>query len=128
MVVAYATLNGHSNAKKKNNMSRMKQDLIDSQHGVKETFATKENIDTTMLRRALANSRKPHVCIVGAGFAGLRCADILLRQGVKVTIYEARDRVGGRVGISSISGTHTLITTSPSYTKRRLEAISLICS
>jgi phytoene dehydrogenase-like protein len=39
----------------------------------------------------------PHVCIVGAGVSGLRCADILLSQGFKVTILEARDRIGGRV-------------------------------
>jgi NADPH-dependent glutamate synthase beta subunit-like oxidoreductase len=39
----------------------------------------------------------PHVGIVGAGVAGLRCADILLQHGVKVTILEARNRVGGRV-------------------------------
>ena len=39
----------------------------------------------------------PHVCVVGAGVAGLRCAKVLLDCGVKVTILEARDRVGGRV-------------------------------
>lgn len=39
----------------------------------------------------------PHVGIIGAGVSGLRCADILLKHGVKVTILEARDRVGGRV-------------------------------
>lgn len=41
--------------------------------------------------------RVPHVGIVGAGLSGLRCADILLQRGVRVTILEARDRVGGRV-------------------------------
>lgn len=39
----------------------------------------------------------PHVGIVGAGISGLRCADILLQNGAKVTILEARDRIGGRV-------------------------------
>ncbi|KAK0710668.1 hypothetical protein B0H67DRAFT_583178 [Lasiosphaeris hirsuta] len=38
-----------------------------------------------------------HVCIVGAGISGLRCADILLSKGFKVTILEARDRIGGRI-------------------------------
>ncbi|KAF2122773.1 hypothetical protein BDV96DRAFT_482125 [Lophiotrema nucula] len=40
--------------------------------------------------------RIPHVGIVGAGVAGLRCADVLLQHGVKVTILEGRNRVGGR--------------------------------
>jgi len=35
--------------------------------------------------------------VVGAGFAGLACAIDLAREGVDVTVYEARDRVGGRV-------------------------------
>jgi monoamine oxidase len=37
------------------------------------------------------------VAVVGAGFAGLACAIDLARAGVGVTVYEARDRVGGRV-------------------------------
>lgn len=30
--------------------------------------------------------------------SGLRCAEVLIKQGVKVSILEGRDRVGGRVG------------------------------
>jgi monoamine oxidase len=37
------------------------------------------------------------VAVVGAGFAGLACAVDLARAGVDVTVYEARERVGGRV-------------------------------
>ena len=40
------------------------------------------------------------IAIVGAGFAALRCADVLLQRGCKVTIFEARDRLGGRVAQS----------------------------
>jgi phytoene dehydrogenase-like protein len=39
----------------------------------------------------------PHVCIVGAGMSGLKCSETLVRNGVKVTVYEVRDRTGGRV-------------------------------
>ncbi|KAL5330009.1 hypothetical protein ACEPPN_003533 [Leptodophora sp. 'Broadleaf-Isolate-01'] len=39
---------------------------------------------------------KPHVCVVGAGISGLRCAEVLLQNGCQVTILEARDRIGGR--------------------------------
>ncbi|KAF9893024.1 hypothetical protein FE257_012435 [Aspergillus nanangensis] len=42
-------------------------------------------------------TKSPNVAIVGAGLAGLRCADILIQNGAKVTIFEARDRVGGRM-------------------------------
>ncbi|KAL6231032.1 hypothetical protein BDW75DRAFT_248213 [Aspergillus navahoensis] len=36
-------------------------------------------------------SRRPNVAIIGAGFAGLRCADILIQNGAQVTVFEARD-------------------------------------
>ncbi|KAH7385913.1 hypothetical protein BKA66DRAFT_415470 [Pyrenochaeta sp. MPI-SDFR-AT-0127] len=55
-----------------------------------------------MIRRAAG--KVPHVCIVGAGVAGLRCADLLLRYGAKVTILEGRDRVGGRLCQSNALG------------------------
>lgn len=41
--------------------------------------------------------QKPHVCIVGTGIAGLRCAGVLLEKAVRVTMLEARNRIGGRV-------------------------------
>ena len=37
------------------------------------------------------------VAVVGAGLAGLACAVDLARAGVDVTVFEARNRVGGRV-------------------------------
>lgn len=37
-----------------------------------------------------------HVVVVGAGFAGLIAARELESQGVRVTVCEARDRIGGR--------------------------------
>ncbi|EEH33364.1 hypothetical protein PAAG_04414 [Paracoccidioides lutzii Pb01] len=48
--------------------------------------------------------RAPHVGIVGAGVAGLRCADILINRGFRVTILEARDRIGGRICQSDVGG------------------------
>lgn len=40
---------------------------------------------------------KGTVAIVGAGAAGLYAADYLLTQGIKVVVFEASDRIGGRV-------------------------------
>ncbi|KAJ5648349.1 Amine oxidase [Penicillium lividum] len=46
----------------------------------------------------------PHVGIIGAGLAGLRCADILIQNGARVTILEARNRIGGRVYQDELEG------------------------
>ncbi|KAI3394748.1 hypothetical protein diail_2277 [Diaporthe ilicicola] len=43
------------------------------------------------------NGQVPHIGIIGAGLAGLRCADILLQHGLQVTVLEGRDRIGGRL-------------------------------
>jgi monoamine oxidase len=39
----------------------------------------------------------PTAVVVGAGFAGLAAGERLLAEGWDVTVFEARDRVGGRV-------------------------------
>ncbi len=41
--------------------------------------------------------RKPHIVVVGAGVAGLTAAYRLQQEGAKVTVFEARDYVGGRM-------------------------------
>ena len=45
----------------------------------------------------VATKEQQHVVVVGAGLAGLSCASHLARRGCKVTVLEARDRLGGRV-------------------------------
>ncbi|KAK4952574.1 hypothetical protein LTR10_009380 [Elasticomyces elasticus] len=52
----------------------------------------------------MTTSKQISVGIVGAGLAGLRCADVLLQHGCKVTIFEARNRLGGRVAQSDHLG------------------------
>ncbi|KAL2269170.1 hypothetical protein VTJ83DRAFT_4016 [Remersonia thermophila] len=54
-------------------------------------------MDRVLQLETLSPSRRPHIGIIGAGFAGLRCADVLLRNGFRVTILEGRNRLGGRV-------------------------------
>jgi NADPH-dependent 2,4-dienoyl-CoA reductase/sulfur reductase-like enzyme len=77
-------------------MSRIKQDLSITRASVQSTNQNSRDNDT-MLRRVLPLNTQPKVCVVGAGVAGLRCADYLLEKGFNVTLLEARDRVGGRV-------------------------------
>ena len=38
----------------------------------------------------------PHVAIVGGGLAGLAAASILVGRGLRITLFEARPRLGGR--------------------------------
>lgn len=45
-----------------------------------------------------------HVVIVGAGVAGLTAARALQRQGIRISIYEASDGVGGRVRTDMVDG------------------------
>ena len=40
---------------------------------------------------------RPRVAVVGGGFSGLAAAMALLEAGAAVEVFEARDRVGGRV-------------------------------
>jgi hypothetical protein len=74
--------------------SRIQRDLVEALRPAKY-MAESNKADQPMIRRAAG--KIPHVCVVGAGVAGLRCADVLLQHGAKVTILEGRDRVGGRV-------------------------------
>lgn len=52
---------------------------------------------TSLARAEPRPANLPKVIVVGAGFAGLACADELAAAGYPVTVVEARDRVGGRV-------------------------------
>ncbi|EFX03191.1 flavin containing amine oxidoreductase [Grosmannia clavigera kw1407] len=57
---------------------------------------------------------KPHIGVVGAGIAGLRCADILLQYGFRVTILEGRNRLGGRLHQQRLSNGH-LVDMGPNW-------------
>jgi monoamine oxidase len=48
-------------------------------------------------KECLARAASLKVAVVGGGLGGLMAARVLARWGVKVTVYEARAQVGGRV-------------------------------
>ncbi|KAI0451177.1 flavin-containing amine oxidoreductase [Xylaria acuta] len=65
-------------------------------------------------RRAQILGRLPRICIIGAGFAGLRCADVLLQHGFDVTLIEGRNRLGGRVHQVPLTPDH-LVDAGPNW-------------
>ena len=66
----------------------------------------------------------PHIGIIGAGISGLRCADILIQNGARVTILEARDRIGGRVCVpENITAAKFFFNFTFRYTNQRLETM-----
>lgn len=52
---------------------------------------------TNSARDAASQNEPRTIAVLGAGVAGLRAAGQLLAQGHRVRVYEARDRIGGRV-------------------------------
>jgi len=38
-----------------------------------------------------------HVVIIGAGMAGIKAAHILAKRGLRITIVEGNDYIGGRM-------------------------------
>ena len=73
-------------------MSRVQQDLATSSRYLR----LKEHNGET-IQRIVPKERVPHICVVGAGISALKCAEVLGQNGIKVTIFEARNRIGGRV-------------------------------
>ena len=64
---------------------------------------------------AWTTGRPPRVIVVGGGPAGLSAARLLTLHGVRATVLEARDRLGGRV--------HTV--TLPARPEHRLDAVKV---
>ncbi|WDK19892.1 flavin-containing amine oxidoreductase [Colletotrichum graminicola] len=65
-------------------------------------------MDSLSQRKQSESGPRPHVGIIGAGLAGLRCADILIQHGLLVTIIEGRERLGGRMFQETLPNGHTV--------------------
>lgn len=67
------------------------------------TFLSAQNV------HAFFTAKPRHVIILGAGFAGLAAANTLVKKGIKVTLLEARNRIGGRVHSYKIPGEELVV-------------------
>ena len=77
-------------------ISWIEQDFLSCSGNFKSSFNDQPS-SMTHPSPSSETSQRPRVGIVGAGLAGLRCAEVLINEGVEVTILEARNRIGGRV-------------------------------
>jgi monoamine oxidase len=66
-------------------------------------YAAGAALTTVALPRPARAADAPRIAIVGGGIAGLACALHLADEGIASTIYEATDRIGGRI-FSNTSG------------------------
>jgi phytoene dehydrogenase-like protein len=65
-------------------------------------------------RQRATDATPLRIGIIGAGVAGLRCADILLHYGFAVTILEGRNRLGGRLHQERLPNGH-LVDVGPNW-------------
>ena len=83
-------------------VSRMQDDLLSCSKYFLSSYQEKSHNRNDGSLAPNANvAGKLRVGVVGAGIAGLRCAEVLISAGVDVTILEARNRIGGRVSHSN---------------------------
>ncbi|MFC3574714.1 protoporphyrinogen oxidase [Streptomyces yaanensis] len=77
-----------------------------------------------MSAREAARAGAGHVVVIGGGIAGLAAAHRLLERGVRVTVLEASDRVGGKLLPGEIAGVRVDLG-AESMLARRPEAVAL---
>ncbi|WP_406399011.1 protoporphyrinogen oxidase [Streptomyces sp. NBC_00879] len=77
-----------------------------------------------MQRSPNRDTRTGHVVVIGGGIAGLAAAHRLLDSGVRVTLLEATDRLGGKLEAGEIEGTPVDLG-AESMLARRPEAVEL---
>ena len=67
------------------------------------------------------------VVVIGAGFAGLAAASYLKKKNTRVTVLEARNRIGGRVHSMPVPGTDCVIELGAEWVGKSHERILEMC-
>jgi monoamine oxidase len=82
----------------------------------------------TSLAPAVFTQRRQHsAVIIGAGFSGLAAAFKLKNAGWKVTVLEARERIGGRVFSHKFKGTDLICELGAEWVGESHERIKALC-
>lgn len=68
------------------------------------TLSVEISLGGKVVQEGFPKGVKPSIAVIGAGVAGLKAAEVLLEKGYDVVIYEARDRIGGRICTSDHLG------------------------
>ena len=76
---------------------------------------------------AFFTTKPKHVIVLGAGFAGLAAASQLAKKGIKVTVLEARNRVGGRVFSYKVPGEELVIELGAEWVGDSHDRIKELC-
>ena len=72
--------------------------------------------------------RKPSsVIVIGARFAGLAAANYLRKKKIKVTVLEARNRIGGRVHSFNIPNEDLVVELGAEWVGKSHERILTMC-
>lgn len=79
------------------------QDTLKAARSSAISFVLRVTVGDYALRFVASMKEPPQVLIVGAGVAGLAAARELTRSGKRVSILEARNRIGGRVWTAGIT-------------------------
>ncbi|RYF84730.1 MAG: FAD-dependent oxidoreductase, partial [Chitinophagaceae bacterium] len=72
-------------------------------------------------------ARPSSVIVIGAGFSGLAAANYLKKKRLKVTVLEARNRIGGRVYSFPIEGENLVVELGAEWVGDSHERIKQLC-
>jgi len=75
------------------------------------------------------SNQSTDVVVIGAGIAGLACAQALCERGLRVAVLEARDRIGGRIFTRHPGATETPVELGAEFIHgRSLEAWEIVAA
>ena len=75
-------------------------------HSPESDVESRRNVESNELSFAIHRTHSPRIAVIGGGLAGIQAATVLAKHGCHVELFEARHRLGGRVGSFDDSGSN----------------------